>query len=262
MADVIFLGTAAALPTGDRGNTALAIPGDPGEAGSSGLLVDTGGDIYPALCRAGLAQDELSDLFITHAHIDHIGSLPSLIESYRLGGRHAPLHIYGLPEVIETAQQIVAVFGYELTLDSWTFEVTYTAVEDGQQLPLGGIPATFARMDHTLPCAGFRLSLPNGDFAYTSDTQPTPAIQRLAKDARVLVTECTYLNESANYARVSRHMTALEAGQQAAACGVEVLALVHLGVASGWTPEAARAEAAQAFAGEVLTPSDGDHLQL
>lgn len=262
MADVIFLGTAAALPTGDRGNTALAIPGDPREAGSSGLLVDTGGDIYPALCRAGLAQDELSDLFITHAHIDHIGSLPSLIESYRLGGRHVPLHIYGLPEVIETAQQIVAVFGYELTLDSWTFEVTYTAVEDGQQLPLGGIPATFARVDHTLPCAGFRLSLPNGDFAYTSDTQPTPAIQRLAKGARALVTECTYLNESANYARVSRHMTALEAGQQAAACGVDVLALVHLGVASGWTPEAARAEAAQAFAGEVLAPSDGDHLQL
>lgn len=259
MAHVIFLGTAAALPTSDRGNTALAIPA---EVGSSGLLVDTGGDIYPALCRAGLAQDELGDLFITHAHIDHIGSLPSLIESYRLGGRHTPLHVYGLPEVIETAKQIVAVFGYELTMDSWTFEVTYTAVEDGQQITLGGLPATIARVDHTLPCAGFRLSLPNGDFAYTSDTQPTPAIQRLAKGARALVTECTYLNESANYARVSRHMTALEAGQQAAACGVDVLALVHLGVASGWTPEAARAEAAQAFAGEVLAPSDGDHLQL
>ena len=259
MAEVIFLGTAAALPTGDRGNTALAIPAD---GGSSGLLVDTGGDIYPALCRAGLAQDELSDLFISHAHIDHIGSLPSLIESYRLGGRHAPLHIFGLPEVIDVARKIVAVFGYELTMENWTFEVTYTAVEDGQQLTLGGLPATVARMDHTLPSAGFRLALPNGDFAYTSDTQPTPAIQRLAQGARVLVTECTYLNDSANYARVSRHMTALEAGQQAAACGAEILGLVHLGVASGWTPEAARAEAAQAFAGEILTPDDGDHLQL
>lgn len=75
MAQVIFLGTAAALPTGDRSNTALAIPA---EAGSSGLLVDTGGDIYPALCRAGLAQDALSDLFITHAHIDHIGGATQL----------------------------------------------------------------------------------------------------------------------------------------------------------------------------------------
>ncbi|HEY7342377.1 MAG TPA: MBL fold metallo-hydrolase [Ktedonobacterales bacterium] len=259
MARVIFLGTAAALPVADRSNTALAIVGDRNEPG---VLIDTGGDIYPALCRAGLAQDELSDLFITHAHIDHIGSLPSLIESYRLGGRHAPLHIFGLPEVIETAQQIIEVFGYELTLDTWTFEVTYTAVEDGQRLTLGGMPATVARMDHTLPSAGLRLSLAAGDFAYTSDTQPTPAIQRLAQGARVFVTECTYLSEGANYARISRHMTALEAGQHAAACGAETLALVHLGVAAGWTTDTACAEAARAFAGTIIAPGDGDELDL
>ena len=259
MARVIFLGTAAALPVGDRSNTALAILGD---STSPGVLIDTGGDTYGALCRAKLAQDELSDLFITHAHIDHIGSLPSLIESYRLGGRHTPLNIYGLPEVIEAAQQIIQVFGYELTLDTWSFEVTYTAVEDGQQLPLGGMPATIARMDHTLPSAGLRLALPGGDFTYTSDTQPTPAIQRLGQGTRMLVTECTYLNDNANYARVSRHMTALEAGQQAAACEASTLALVHLGVAAGWTAAAARAEAAQAFSGEVLVPDDGDEVNL
>ena len=259
MARVIFLGTAAALPVADRSNTALAILGD---AGSPGLLVDTGGDIYSALCRAKLPQDELSDLFITHAHIDHIGSLPSLIESYRLGGRHAPLHIYGLPEVIEIARQIVTVFSYELTLDTWSFEVTYTTVEDGQQLTLGGMPSTIARMDHTLPSAGLRLTLPGGDFTYTSDTQPTPAIERLGKGSRMLVTECTYLNDGTNYARVSRHMTALEAGQQAAACGVEQLGLVHLGVAAGWTTTDARDEAAQAFSGEIIAPDDGETVEL
>lgn len=259
MARVIFLGTAAALPVADRSNTALAILGD---GGTPGLLVDTGGDIYPALCRAKLAQDELSDLFITHAHIDHIGSLPSLVESYRLGGRHTPLHIFGLPEVIETTRQIIEVFRYELTLETWTFELTYTPVEDGQRLTLGGMPATIARMDHTLPSAGIRLTLAGGDFAYTSDTQPTPAIQRLAQGARVFVTECTYLNDGANYARVSRHMTALEAGQHAAACGAETLALVHLGVAAGWTTEVACAEAAQAFSGTIIAPSDGDELNM
>lgn len=259
MARVIFLGTAAALPVADRGNTALAVLGD---ENSPGLLIDTGGDIYPALCRATLAQDELSDLFITHAHIDHIGSLPSLIESYRLGGRHSPLHIFGLPEVMATARQIVETFSYELTLDTWSFEVIYSTVEDGDRLTLGGMPATIARMDHTLPCAGVRLALPNGDFVYTSDTQPTPAIQRLGQGARTLVTECTYLNDGVNYARTSRHTTALEAGQQASACGVETLALVHLGVAGGWTPEAACAEAAQAFSGAIIAPHDGDEMAL
>jgi ribonuclease BN (tRNA processing enzyme) len=259
MARATFLGTAAALPVADRSNTALAVVGD---TEAPGLLIDAGGDIYGALCRAGLAQDELSDLFLTHAHIDHIGSLPSLIESYRLGGRHIPLNIYGLPEVIEVTRQIVEVFRYELTLDTWTFDVTYTTVDEGQQLTLGGMPATIARMDHTLPTAGLRLALTGGDFVYTSDTQPTPAIQRLAHGALVLVTECTYMNDGANYARVSRHMTALEAGQQAAESGVKTLALVHLGVAAGWTTEAARAEAAQAFAGTVITPSDGDTMNL
>ncbi len=259
MARVIFLGTAAALPVADRSNTALAIVGDPA---TPGLLIDTGGDIYSTLCRAKLAQDELSDLFITHAHIDHIGNLPSLIESYRLGGRHTPLHIHGLPEVIAITRQIVEVFQYELTLDTWTFDVTYTTIEDGQQLHVGGMPATFARMDHTLPSAGIRLALPGGDFTYTSDTQPTPAIERLAQGSRVLVTECTYLHDGVNYARVSRHMTALEAGQQAAACGVETLGLVHLGVAAGWSTDDARAEAAQAFSGDIIIPSDGDDVNL
>lgn len=258
MARAVFLGTAAALPVADRSNTALAVVGDT----EPGVLIDAGGDIYGALLRANLARDELSDLFITHAHIDHIGSLPSLIESFRLGGRHTALRIVGLPEVIETARQIIEVFRYELTLDSWTFAVSYTVVEDGQQLSLGGIPATIARVDHTLPCAGLRLTFPGGDFAYTSDTQPTPAIQRLAQGARVLVTECTYLNENASYARGSRHMTALEAGQQAAACGVKTLGLVHLGLAAGWTTDDARAEAAQAFSGDIVTPSDGDELEL
>jgi ribonuclease Z len=113
-----------------------------------------------------------------------------------------------------------------------------------------------------LPSAGIRLALPGGDFTYTSDTQPTPAIQHLAQGSRMLVTECTYLHDSVNYARVSRHMTALEAGQQAATCGVETLGLVHLGVAAGWSTDDARAEAAQAFSGDIIIPSDGDGVNL
>jgi ribonuclease BN (tRNA processing enzyme) len=57
-------------------------------------------------------------------------------------------------------------------------------------------------------------------------------------------------------------MTALEAGQQAAECGADSLALVHLGVAEGWSAAQASAEAAQAFTGPIITPHDGDTLEL
>src|SRR5437660_11894688 len=97
MARLLFVGTAAALPTARRTNAILAITGA-NEKG--GLLIDCGGDTYGALLRAGLGPDDLDDLFITHAHIDHIGSLPSLIESYRLGGRAKPLRIWAQPGVL------------------------------------------------------------------------------------------------------------------------------------------------------------------
>src|SRR5438477_12777210 len=116
MARLMFLGTAPALPTAHRTNVILAVTGENAEGS---LLIDCGGDTYGALLRAGLGPDALGDLFITHAHIDHIGSLPSLIESYRLGGRARPLHIWALPEVIAVAQKLITAFDFELHLDNW-----------------------------------------------------------------------------------------------------------------------------------------------
>lgn len=259
MTRVIFLGTAAALPTGDRGSTALALVSD---ASEPALLVDCGDGVYRALVRAELGPDAIGDILITHAHIDHLGALPSLIESFRLAGRRRPLRIYALPETMEIAQRLLDAFGFELTLDSWSFPISFTTVDDASELRFLGVPARIARMRHSVPSAGLRLELPGGALAYTCDTEPNPAIATLGAQARLLITECTTLQRNVEMARRGKHMTALEAGQQAVACGAETLALVHLGVAEGWSAAQASAEAAQEFSGPIITPQDGDTLEL
>lgn len=259
MARLIFMGTGAALPTDDRGNTALAVSGP---AEGDWLLVDCGGDVYRALLRANIPADGVKDLLITHAHIDHIGALPSLVESFRLAGRRAPLRVWALPEVLEITRRLLATFKYELTLDEWPFALTLHTLEPGCDLTLAGISARVARMDHTLPSVGIRLELPAGPICYSCDTQPTPALPELARDVMLLITECTFLHGSEHHARQSRHMTALEAGQQATASHAGRLALVHLGTAEGWTAAAARAEAASAFDGPILVPDDGEAIEL
>jgi ribonuclease BN (tRNA processing enzyme) len=256
MARLHFLGTAPALPAAHRTNAILAVTGE------TGLLIDCGGDAYGALLRASLGPNDLGDLFITHAHIDHIGSLPSLIESYRLAGRSKPLRVWALPEVVAVARKLIAAFDFELELDNWTFEVTFHEIEHGEELTLGGYKARALRMDHAVPSAGVRLELPRGAVAYTSDTQPNPALLELGRGARLLVTESTFLRQHAEYARMTKHMTAYEAGQQATECGAESLALVHIGEGEGMAVAEARAEATETFSGEVLTPSDGDALQV
>ncbi|MGZ3640029.1 MAG: MBL fold metallo-hydrolase [Ktedonobacterales bacterium] len=257
MARMIFLGTGAALPCADRTNTTIAVLPD---SATPGLLIDCGGDVYGALLRAHIAPDAIGDLLITHAHIDHIGSLPSLIESYRLGGRTSPLRIWALPEVLSVAQRLIAVYDYELKLHEWTYDINFSPVEHGQQLILGSIPARILAMDHSLPSVGIRVELPGGAIAYTSDTQPTPTVAELAKGASMLITECTFLHTDVQHARSSKHTTALEAGHEAATSGVATLALVHIGV--GDAIDAARAEAAQSFSGEILIPNDGDTTDL
>lgn len=259
MTRVIFLGTAAALPTGDRGATALALVGDPSEPG---LLIDCGDGVYRALLRAEIGPDAIGDIFITHAHIDHLGALPSLIESFRLAGRRRPLRIFALPETLEIARKLLDAFAFELTLDTWPFPISLNAVDEDSTLSFLGAPTRLFRMRHSIPSAGLRIELPGGVLAYTCDTEPNPAIATLGRQARVLITECTTLQKNVAMARQGKHLTALEAGQQAAECGAEALALVHLGVAEGWSAATASAEAAQAFSGPIITPQDGDKLEL
>ncbi len=259
MATLHFLGTASALPTAERTNTLLAITG---ETPGHGLLIDCGGCVYTRLRQAGIGANDLSDLFITHAHIDHIGGLPSLLESFRLGGRTAPLRIWGLPEVLDVARRLIAVYDFELTLDRWTFATSFHTVENRQRVRLGEMDALVLRMDHAVPTAGLRLELPTGPVAYTCDTQPAASVLELARGARVLVTECTFLRGHEQLARITRHSTAYEAGEEAAQSDVAILALVHLGEGEGWTTEAAQAQAGVAFSGQILLPHDLDTLEV
>ena len=257
MAQLFFLGTGAALPTAQRANTALALLPD---ASAPGVLIDCGGEVFGALQRAGAGPDSVADLLITHAHIDHIGGLASLIESLRLAGRQQPLRILALPPALEIAQRLVSLYAYELTLQNWPFPITFEPVRNDQRLTLAGVDALILEMDHALPSVGVRFAFPGGDLAYTCDTQPTPNALTLGHGARTFITECTFLHADVAHARSSKHTTAFEAGQEAHDCGVGALALVHIGV--GDALSAVRAEVAQSFSGELLIPNDGDTLTV
>lgn len=260
MTRLIFLGTASALPTAARGNVALALLGDPSQPG---LLIDCGDGVYRALDRAEVSPDAIGDLFITHAHIDHLGGLPSLIESFRLSGRRRPLRVYALPETMAVASALMDTFAFELTLDHWSYKVHFTTVDEDAELTFLGAPARLYRMRHSIPSAGLRLELPGGVVAYTGDTEPAPEIIELGRQARLFITESTFLRKNIEFARMSKHMTAFEAGQQATACEVGTLALVHLGAGEdGWSQAEASAEAAETFAGPIIMPQDGDALEL
>lgn len=64
-------------------------------------------------------------------------------------------------------------------------------------------------------------------FAYVMDTRFTPKAIELAKGAKVLICESTYLEEHKELAGKYMHMTAKEAAHIAKEAGVEILILTH-----------------------------------
>lgn len=84
--DVIPLGTASAVPTGDRHLSALAV-----ERKGRVLLFDCGEGAQYRLLDGNLTRARIDAIFITHLHGDHCYGLPGLLSTLALQQRTDPV---------------------------------------------------------------------------------------------------------------------------------------------------------------------------
>jgi ribonuclease Z len=103
--DVVFIGTAGSAPTARRGVPATLV-----RRGGERLLFDCGEGTQRQLLRSvGLV--DLSDVFVTHFHTDHVLGLPGMVKSFSLRGREAPLTIHGPPGLKALWDSLRAIVG-------------------------------------------------------------------------------------------------------------------------------------------------------
>jgi ribonuclease Z len=259
---VIFLGTGNALPAVDRANTSLALLAAPQ---ARAVLIDCGGDPYRGLLRVGLETEKISDIIITHAHIDHLGGLPSLIESFRIANRKSPLTIYANAFSRRVIDALLTAFSFELTLNEWPFSVIIKDFCPGNTQIIGDFTITAMETEHSVPSMGLRVSVTNLPqspiFAYTSDTRDCPQLSRIAANADFFIAEATYLRGNEDAARVVSHMTVAQAAEFAKCGQSRSLGLVHLTVNHNEEHKVLR-EARSVFGGHVIIPRDGTIVEI
>jgi ribonuclease Z len=250
-----MLGTAAALPTATRDNTALLFVG-----GQSALLVDCPGGAYAKLLRAGLQPERLTHLLLTHSHTDHTHGLPGLLQSLWLGGRQDDLPLIGLAEVQALADRAIGAFAPfgERTPFGLPRQVLPATAADAPVLETPDFRVWTAPTAHSVPSVAVRVEAQATGAAvvYSSDTGPCAAVERLAQDARLLVHEATFSARQSTDAEQFAHSTAADAGRIARAAGAQALWLVHFTPMAAGDLEAQRAEAAAEFGGAVAVPDD------
>ena len=114
MIDVTLLGSAATMPTPERGLSAAVL-----RCGGRSILFDCGEGTQTALRRAQYSPLQIDLIPLSHYHGDHIFGLPGLLQTMSCLRRTEPLYITGpegLEEALAPSMRLAAVEDYEIRL--------------------------------------------------------------------------------------------------------------------------------------------------
>jgi ribonuclease Z len=103
MFELVFLGTAAAVPSAERGSPALQIAHGPER-----FLVDCGEGTQRQLMRARLGFRGLGHVLLTHLHLDHVAGLAGLLATRQLYRLDGPIEIIGSQETVAFTRRYLA----------------------------------------------------------------------------------------------------------------------------------------------------------
>jgi ribonuclease Z len=239
-----ILGSGYAIPSQSQENSYLLMQSE-----KHAVLVDCGNNPVSKLQQSGVTLNEITDLILTHAHPDHMGTLPLLLLDMWLLKRESPLNIYGLPYTLERAKALLTVFDYEKWADMFTLNFVPVSDQVMQKvIDADDLKVTTGPVVHLIPTIGVRVEFPatGKTIAYSCDGEPSLGVDRLAKGATILI------QEAAGPAK--GHTSPAEAGINAARAGVDELVLIHY---DATRPESELVnEAKKQFNGKVVAAKD------
>lgn len=102
MFEVVFLGTAASVPTAERGMPALLV-----SHGAKRYLVDCGEGTQRQLLLAGLGYRHIDTVLLTHGHLDHVLGLGGLAATFSEWGASEHMTIYGGADALAEARRFL-----------------------------------------------------------------------------------------------------------------------------------------------------------
>jgi ribonuclease BN (tRNA processing enzyme) len=175
----------------------------------SDILIDAGTGVGD-LTIAELSQ--VDHIFITHSHLDHITSIPFLVDT--VGGmRTKPITVYATRATIEIMRN--HLFNWAIWPDFTeipTAEAPFLRYEDlevGQAIELGGRTITPIPARHTVPAVGYHLDSGAASLVFTGDTGPNEALWKVVNgiaNLKYLIIETAFSNKEQRLADISRHL--------------------------------------------------------
>ncbi len=223
-------------------------PGYHLEADGMQILIDCGSGTLLQLVRAGRSYRDIDAVCITHKHPDHCADLMPLIQALLATPnfrRDKALHIIGSGEFIRHYQKIFSAdLGKYLN-----FTVQWLTIQG--ELKFGPFHIVSCKTVHSHDSIAFRFESRGKSVVYTGDTDYYQAIEALARDADILVADCSFPEAM----KAGGHLSAQECGLIARNAAVKKLVLSHL-YPSATPGENIVQESREVFDGNVVLAED------
>ena len=177
------------------------------------VLIDAGTGV------GDLTREEMlrvQDVFLTHAHLDHIACLPLMVDTIAAARAGQPLRVHALPHTLAALRQ--HIFNDLIWPDFSRLPtpqaplVTFHPLEVGAVRQLQGCTLEVLPAEHAVPAVGYAVRGPQPDapwWVFSGDTERNPAFwQRVNQfDVHSLVIETAFSNRERDLARRAMHLS-------------------------------------------------------
>jgi ribonuclease Z len=167
-------GLGAKMPQG-RANAMTLV-----RAGEETLLFDAGRGVVERLYQANVKGGDLTAVFLTHFHSDHIVGLPDLWLAGRLrlawGSRAKPLDVWGPAGNVKFISELSKAYDADVKArptEPHSEIVGHEFTQDGVVYEKNGVKVTAFTVDHgaTKPAVGYRIDYKGRSVLISGDTR-------------------------------------------------------------------------------------------
>lgn len=173
------------------------------------LLLDAG--IIGGVLPQG-AQEQITDILLSHPHHDHVRGLPSFADNLIVSGKEESVTITG------SAATLTAVHKHLFNGLIWPdFSrlptpaqpiLRWQPIEPYRDFRVREYLITAFPVNHSVPTLAYRVQREGVSLVYTGDMGPTPELWGAIGTPTAIIVEISFPNELEEMARLTGHLTA------------------------------------------------------